>query len=79
MTCLRDKVLGKSMHIEYTTQLWQERATAHWMLLDVVGSGRTMEEAIRTVDEAIRLFLLRAADTGSLNEALQEAGYKLNQ
>jgi len=49
------------------------------MLLDVVGSGRTLEEAIRTVDEAIRLFLLRVADTGSLNEALQEAGYKLNQ
>jgi predicted RNase H-like HicB family nuclease len=66
------------MNIEYTVQIWSEgdQFVAHAMPLDVMSSGRTPEDARAALDEAVRVFLLTAADQGSLEEALYEAGYE---
>jgi predicted RNase H-like HicB family nuclease len=67
------------MNIDYTVQIWQEggQFVAHAMPLDVMSSGQTPAEARTALDEAVRLFLVTAADQGSLEEILDEAGYKL--
>ena len=50
---------------------------AHAMPLDVMSSGKTPEEAGKALDEAVRLFVATAAEMGTLQEVLQEAGYEL--
>lgn len=68
----------KWMNIEYTVQIWSEgkQFVAHAMPLDVMSSGATPEEARAALDEAVHLFLATAADEGSLEEILYEAGYE---
>ena len=67
------------MTIDYTTQIWREdnQYVAHAMPLDVMSSGPTPDAARAAVAEAVRLFLKTAADFGTLNEVLDEAGYRL--
>lgn len=69
------------MSIDYTSQIWKEgdQFIAHAMPLDVMSSGQTPEEARKALDEAVRLFLLTAAEAGTLDEVLQEAGYRLER
>jgi predicted RNase H-like HicB family nuclease len=69
----------KPMKIEYTVQIWSERDqfVAHAMPLDVMSSGRTPEKARAALDEAVHLFLVTAADQGSLEVILHDAGYEL--
>jgi predicted RNase H-like HicB family nuclease len=69
----------KPMNIEYTVQIWTEsdQFVAHAMPLDVMSSGRTPEGARAALDEAVHLFLATAADQGSLEEILQDAGSEL--
>jgi len=66
------------MEIEYHVQIWKEgdQFIAHAMPLDVASSGSSPEEARQALDEAVRLFLRTAADHGTLNEVLEDAGYK---
>jgi predicted RNase H-like HicB family nuclease len=66
------------MHIDYTVQIWKEESQfiAHAMPLDVMSSGLTPEAARIALDEAVHLFLVTAADIGTLDEILQEVGYK---
>ncbi|MGA2076320.1 MAG: hypothetical protein ABSH52_22760 [Terriglobia bacterium] len=66
------------MKIEYTVQIWSEgeQFVAHAMPLDVMSSGETPEAARAALDEAVRVFLLTAADQGSLEEILHDAGYE---
>lgn len=66
------------MHIDYTVQIWKEGSqfVAHAMPLDVMSSGLTPEAARIALDEAVHLFLVTAADIGTLDEILQETGYK---
>jgi predicted RNase H-like HicB family nuclease len=68
----------KPMKIEYTVQIWSEgeQFVAHAMPLDVMSSGRTPEEARAALDEAVHVFLVTAADKGSLEEILYETGYE---
>ena len=68
----------KPMKIEYTVQIWSEgeQFVAHAMPLDVMSSGRTPEEARAALDEAVHVFLVTAADEGSLEEILCEDGYE---
>jgi predicted RNase H-like HicB family nuclease len=68
-----------AMNIEYAVQIWSEGSqfVAHAMPLDVMSSGRTPEGARAAFDEAVHLFLATAADQGSLDEILQDAGYEL--
>lgn len=67
------------MYIDYTVQIWKEDSqfVAHAMPLDVMSSGQTPEAARIALDEAVHLFLVTAANMGTLEEILQETGYKL--
>jgi predicted RNase H-like HicB family nuclease len=73
--------MSGTVNIEYTVHLWKEgdQFIAHAMPLDVMSSGRSPEEAHKALDEAVHLFLVTAADIGTLEEVLQEAGYELQQ
>lgn len=73
--------MSKTKDIEYTVQIWKEghKFVAHGMPLVVMSSGRTPEEARRALDEAVHAFLVTAADMGTLEEILEEAGYKLKE
>jgi predicted RNase H-like HicB family nuclease len=73
--------MGIPKDIEYTVQIWKEgnQFVAHAMPLDVMSSGKTPEEARKALDEAVQLFLVTAADMGTLNEILQETGYELKE
>jgi hypothetical protein len=66
------------MRLDYTVQVWKEgdQFIAHAMPLDVASSGLTPESARTAVDEAVRLFLATAAGHGTLNEVLEDAGYR---
>jgi predicted RNase H-like HicB family nuclease len=67
------------MVIDYTIQIWQEgnQFVAHAMPLDVMSSGPTPEDARKALDEAVRVFVKTAADTGTLEQVLDEVGYRL--
>ena len=67
----------RAMVIDYTVHIWQEgnQYVAHAIPLDVMSAGPTAEEARKALEEAVRLFLKTAADMGTLEEVLQEAGY----
>ena len=67
---------GKTLNIEFTANIWQEgnQFVAHAMPLDVMSAGRTLEEARKALDEAVHLFLVTAADAGTLEQVLDEAG-----
>ena len=66
------------MNIEYTVQIWKEgdQYIAHAMPLDVMSSGKTSEEAKRAVKEAVDLFIATAKEMGTLNDILEECGYR---
>jgi predicted RNase H-like HicB family nuclease len=65
------------IHVEYTVQIWKEgnQYVAHAMPLDVMSAGSTPDEARTALDEAVHLFLMTAADMGTLDDILREAGY----
>jgi len=69
---------GKTLNIEFTANIWQEgnQFVAHAMPLDVMSAGRTPDEARKALDEAVHLFLITAAEVGTLEEVLDEAGYE---
>ncbi len=46
------------------------------MSLDVMSSGKTPGEARKALDEAVHLFLITAAEMGTIKEILEEAGYE---
>ena len=66
------------MTLEMTVHVWREggQCIAHAMPLDVMSSGPTPEAARQAVDEAVRCFLKTAADMGTLEEVLEECGYR---
>jgi predicted RNase H-like HicB family nuclease len=70
--------MNGKINIEYTIQIWKEgnQFVAHAMPLDVISSGATQEKAKKALEEAVHLFLETAADMGTLEEILQEAGYE---
>jgi len=65
------------MQLDYTVQVWREggQFIAHAMPVDVASSGATPEAARQAADEAVRLFLATAAEHGTLEEVLEDAGY----
>jgi predicted RNase H-like HicB family nuclease len=70
--------MSKKKEIEYTVQVWQEgkQFVAHAMPLDVMSCGPTPELASQALKEAVELYLVTAAETGTLAEVLEEAGYQ---
>ena len=73
--------MTQTITVEYTAQIWKEgnQFISHAMPLDVMSSGKTPEEARKALDEAVNLFLATAADMGTLDDILEEAGYRLSQ
>lgn len=73
--------MGEKKDIEYTVHIWEEgnQFVAHAMPLDVMSSGETPEQARRALDEAVHVFLVTAADMGTLKEILEEAGYEMKE
>lgn len=65
------------MNIDYTIHIWKEedQYIAHAMPLDVMSSGRTIEDSRAALVEAVELFLETAEEINTLDELLQEAGY----
>ena len=66
------------MKLAYTVQVWQEddQFVGHAMPLDVASCGATAEAARQAVDEAVKLFLGTAAEHGTLEQVLEDAGYR---
>ena len=66
------------MNIEYTVQIWKEgnQFVAHAMPLDLMSCGENPDGARAALDEAVHLFLVIAAEKGTLDEVLRESGYK---
>jgi predicted RNase H-like HicB family nuclease len=73
--------MSSTMSIEYNAQIWKEERQyiAHAMPLDVMSAGPSPEEARNALDEAVHLFLVTAADMGTLEDVLQESGYEFRQ
>ena len=65
------------MRIDYQAQIWREggHCIAHAQPLDVPSAGDTPEAARTALEEAVQLFLATAADHGTLDVVLEEAGY----
>jgi predicted RNase H-like HicB family nuclease len=53
-----------------------EAYVAYVPSLDVSSCGSTDEEARRNIRDAVRGFLASSSDLGTLNEILEEAGYR---
>jgi predicted RNase H-like HicB family nuclease len=70
--------MSGNLNIEYSAQIWKEgnQFIAHAMPLDVMSAGPSPEEARKALDEAVHLFLVTAADMGTLEDILQESGYE---
>ena len=66
------------VRLDLTINVWREgnHFIAHALPLDVMSSGATPQAAREAVDEAVRCFAKTAADAGTLEEILEECGYK---
>jgi len=64
--------LDLTVHI----RLEQNQYVAQALPLDVMSSGSTAQAAREAVDEAVRCFVRTASDTGTLDQTLEECGYR---
>ena len=66
------------MQVPYTTELFEEdgQIVALCPELNVSSFGDTLEEALRSLQEAITLFLEECQHMGTLDAVLEEAGYR---
>jgi hypothetical protein len=65
------------MEIEFTARIFKEGRTfvAHALELDVSSCGGSKAKALRSLKEAVWLFLDEAERMGTLEQILTEAGY----
>jgi len=68
-------------HIQFTCQLFREgdQIVSLCPELNVSSFGDTPEEAEAALREAVTLFLEECERMGTLNEVLEEAGYRLEK
>ena len=68
------------MNIQVTVQVWQKESwyIAKCLELDFVSQGRTKEEAKSNLMEVIDIQFEEMAEIGTLNEYLEECGYKIS-
>lgn len=66
------------MHLDFTVHLWQEgtQFVAHALPIDVMSSGGSPSAARAAVDEAVAAMLIAAREAGTLEEMLEECGYR---
>ena len=64
----------------FDTHIFKEGDTyvAYVPALDLSSRGATDDEARRNIRDAVRGFLAASADLGTLDEILEEAGYKIS-
>jgi predicted RNase H-like HicB family nuclease len=64
--------------LKITTQFWKEDALfiAYSPELDMVAQGYTLEEANKNLNEVIEIQFEEMNDLGTLNEYLQERGFR---
>ena len=65
------------MEIQFTTRIFKEGRTfvAQALELDVSSCGGSKEKALKSLKEAMRVFLEEAERMGTLDQILEEAGY----
>jgi hypothetical protein len=68
------------MRIEIEAELIQEGpvVVAYTKALDLSSCGKTVDEAVRALAEAIRLFLRTSQDIGTFPQVLINSGYVLD-
>jgi hypothetical protein len=66
-----------AMKLEIAAELFPEGSVivAHAKGLDVASCGKTQNEAVRSLMEALRLFLTVSQDRGTLEQILIESGF----
>ena len=66
------------IEIQFTPRIFEEGRTyvAHALELDVSSCGGTKEKAVKRLQEAVRLFLEEAEKMGTLDQILEESGYR---
>jgi predicted RNase H-like HicB family nuclease len=69
----------KNVKIEIEAELIHEGPwiVAHAKALDVSSCGKTVDEAVRALAEAVGLFLKTCQDMGTFSQVLAESGYTL--
>ena len=69
------------MNIDYTVKVWKEGSqyVAHAAPLDVMSSGATPEDARNALREAVCLFIETAREMETLEDILDECGYKFRE
>ena len=83
-SCLWDAMLpvqaltSQAMEIQFTIRIFKEGRTyvAHALELDVSSCGGSKEKALSNLKEAVRLFLEEAEKMGTLEQILEEAGFR---
>ena len=67
--------------ISFTVHLFRDGdvIVAHVPELDVSTCGDTAESARTNIKDAVRAFLEAAEEIGTLNDVLEEAGYRRNE
>lgn len=67
--------------IAVTVHIFREgdMCVAHVPELDVSSCGKTIDEARRNIQDAVKGFLDTAEETGTLNDVLEESGYRFEQ
>jgi predicted RNase H-like HicB family nuclease len=67
--------------IPFTVHIFREGDgyVAHAPELDVSSCGATETEARRNIQDAVKGFLETSGDMGTLNEVLEESGYRLEK
>ena len=68
------------MKIQITVHLWEKESwfVAKCPELDFISQGRTKEEAKSNLMEVIDIQFEEMAEIGSLNEYLEECGYRIS-
>jgi len=69
----------KAARIKYEASVWLEGDTyvSRAWPLDVLSCGGTEEHASRMLQEAVQLFTATTRDIGTLDEIIEESGYRL--
>jgi predicted RNase H-like HicB family nuclease len=79
MLCFRvEAPSADDMEIQFTTRIFKEGRTyvAHALELDVSSCGGSKDKALKNLKQAVRLFLEEAEKMGTLDQILEEAGYR---
>lgn len=69
------------LNIAFTVHIFREGDVyvAHVPELDVSSCGKTTDEARRNIQDAVKGFLETAEEMGTLNDVLEESGYRFEQ